>query len=69
MGPAEVKLEQAIHSHPKTPDELTDDMGSLKDSADIPDRWKHFDMPDKTLPAQVRVKVDRLGRALGSGSY
>jgi len=69
MGPAHVKLGQAIHSHPSTPADIQADMGRLKDSADVPARWDLFSQIETTLPDELRGRVQRVDKVLGAASY
>lgn len=69
MGPAEMKLGQAMHSHPKTPDELREGMTRLKSSADVPYRWDLFDLLTEILPERISSNIVRTKQILGAASY
>jgi len=69
LGPAETKLGQVIHSHPKTPKEIKDGMGRLKSKADPPARWDLLQYYRDSVPAEVRKRVLHVGSLLGSASF
>lgn len=69
LGPAETKLGQIIHSHPKTPDDIRRDMQRLKMQADEPLRWDLMELYQKNVPQEVRHQVGRIKNVLGSASY
>ncbi len=69
MGPAEIKLGQAIASHPNTPTNIQSELQGLKSTADIPARWTLYDwIKAKNIP-QALWKDKYLGDVLGSASY
>ncbi|MES2729494.1 MAG: M48 family metalloprotease [Pseudomonadota bacterium] len=69
MGPAEIKLGQAIASHPNTPTHIQSELQGLKSTADIPARWTLYDwIKAKNIP-QALWKDKYLGDVLGSASY
>jgi hypothetical protein len=69
MGPAYVKLAQAIHSHPATPENIKVDLHHIKARANPPYRWDLWLLIDNVLPDQERLKIKRIGKLLGSASY
>jgi len=69
MGPAEIKLGQAISSHPNTPDSIRTELQDLKNQADMPARWSIYDwIKAEKIPAGI-WKNKYLGPVLGSASY
>ncbi|MBY0372010.1 M48 family metalloprotease [bacterium] len=69
MGPAEVKLGQAIHSYPDAPEDLRSGMGRLKSDTGIPTREEMIELYRKRVPESEREKVKHIGRILGAASY
>lgn len=69
MGPAYVKLAQAIHSHPDTPDDIKQDLSHIKGRANPPHRWQLWRHLGSTLPEAVFNDIHHLGKLLGSASY
>jgi hypothetical protein len=69
LGPAETKLGQVIHSHPRTPMEIKSGMGKLKSKASPPYRWDLFENYRQCVPLNVRQQVVHLGKLLGSASF
>lgn len=69
MGPAEIKLGQAIASHPNTPEGIKKELQNLKNMADIPPRWVLFEwIRTENIPEEL-WKNTYLGEILGSASY
>jgi hypothetical protein len=69
MGPAEIKLGQAIASHPDTPNNIRVELQELKNSADMPARWTLYDwIKAENIPEKL-WKGEYLGVVLGSASY
>ncbi len=69
MGPAEIKLGQAIASHPDTPSSIRSELQELKNSADMPARWTLYDwIKNENVPEEL-WKGKHLGKVLGSASY
>lgn len=69
MGPAEIKLGQAIASHPHTPQSIRDELQELKNAADKPARWTLYDwIKNENIPEEL-WKNKHLGAILGSASY
>lgn len=69
MGPAEIKLGQAIASHPDTPESIKVELQKLKSSADIPARWTLYDwIRTENIPEEL-WKDQYLGEIQGSASY
>jgi len=69
MGPAYVKLAQAIHSHPSTPEKIRQDLDHVKGRANPPHRWQLWRMVIDVLPNEDKNKILKLGSLLGSASY
>lgn len=65
-GPAGVKIAQAIHSHPATPEWLRRDMEGSKKSADLPFRWTVHDLIEKN---GLESNITHVGPVLGAGAY
>jgi hypothetical protein len=69
MGPAEIKLGQAIASHPNTPQSIRQELQHLKNAADMPARWTLYDcIKAENIPEKF-WKDKYLGQILGSASY
>lgn len=69
MGPAEIKLGQAIASHSDTPEDIKVELQELKDAADKPARWELYEwMRTENIP-EAFWKDQYLGDILGSASY
>jgi hypothetical protein len=68
LGPAEIKLGQAIHSHPDTPEDIREGVERLKAHAAPPERWELLEWI-KGIPESERKQYKRIGTILGSGSY
>ncbi|MFN3826783.1 MAG: M48 family metalloprotease [Micavibrio sp.] len=69
MGPAEIKLGQAIASHPDTPENIKVELQHLKNAADIPARWTLYDwIKAENIPEKF-WKEEHLGEIKGSASY
>jgi hypothetical protein len=66
LGPAGVKMAQAIQSHPATPKDIRKDLEETKFNASPPFRWTIFSMLDKL---GLGDKIARVGKILGAGSY
>lgn len=69
LGPAGVKLAQAIHSHPDTPDSIRSGMHDVKGRADLPFRWDIFSRINDVLPPEEKSAIARVGKLLGGGSF
>ncbi len=69
MGPAYVKLAQAIHSHPNTPENIRKDLEHVKGRANPPYRWQLWRMIVDVLPEAAVQKIHRVRKLLGSASY
>ncbi len=69
MGPAEIKLGQAVHSNTGTPDEMRQGMGKLKGNAAPPALWEVDDWIEQFVPEELTHQIKRRGKVLGSGSY
>lgn len=57
MGPAYVKLAQAIHSHPSTPEHLRRDLDHVKGHANPPYRWNVWRLLTDVLPDNVLASI------------
>jgi hypothetical protein len=69
MGPAEIKLGQAISSHPNTPPKIKKELKKLKSTADMPARWTVYDwIRAENIPEELWKDV-HLGDIMGSASY
>lgn len=69
MGPAEIKVGQAVASHPLTPDSIRVELQQLKNQADVPARWTLYEwIRDAKIPESL-WKGQHLGEVRGSASY
>jgi len=69
MGPAEIKLGQAISSHPDTPKKIKTELQKLKSAANIPARWTLYDwIKAENIPEEF-WKKEHLGEIIASASY
>jgi len=69
MGPAYIKLAQALHSHPDTPADVKADLSHLKGRANPPPRWELWDLLQRVLSVDLRKQIKHVGPLLGSASY
>ena len=69
LGPAYVKLAQAIHSHPDTPEQLKSDLSHVKGMANPPYRWDLMCWIETVVPRTLRERIVHVGDLLGSASY
>lgn len=69
MGPAYIKLAQAIQSHPLTPQHIKNDLAHVKSQANPPHRWDLFRLMTTVVPEKIREKIKHVGKLLGSASY
>ncbi|QMT60828.1 ABC transporter [Legionella sp. PC997] len=69
MGPAYVKLAQAVHSHPNTPEHIRRDLDHLKGRANPPHRWQLWRLLREVVSREDRKMIKRVGALLGSASY
>lgn len=69
LGPAYIKLAQAIHSHPQTPEHIRRDLEHVKGRANPPYRWTLWRMINEVLPPEDLGKIKRVKKLLGSASY
>ncbi|WP_131783702.1 hypothetical protein [Legionella gresilensis] len=69
MGPAYVKLAQAIHSHPQTTNEIRADLEHVKGRANPPHRWSLCRQMAEILPPGELANIKHIGKLLGSASY
>lgn len=66
IGPAGIKLGQALGSSPDVPPDVRGVMQKMKNHADQPARWDLFDMIDASVPPEHQGTI---GKVIGSGSY
>ena len=69
MGPAWVKFGQLLSYVPELPSEIREDLGKLKDKADIPARWDLFNSIKNTLPNELLKNIISVDEILGAGSF
>lgn len=69
LGPAYVKLAQAIQSHENTPKDIRDDLSHVKGRANPPYRWDLWQLIDRVLSEEAKNRIKHLGPVLGSASY
>lgn len=69
MGPAYVKLVQAIHSHPDTSDAIRADLAHIKGKANPPHRWSLLRQFAEVVQPEDRARIKHVGPLLGSASY
>lgn len=69
MGPGENKCVQAAHSHPNTKEDIRKDLKQSKIHASEPTRWELMKMIEREVPTDVRDRIFRVGRILGSASF
>ncbi|MFA6301539.1 MAG: ABC transporter [Legionella sp.] len=69
MGPAYVKLAQAIHSHPNTPEKLRKDLDHVKGRANPPYRWQLWRLLHEVVSPSHKKDIKFIGSLLGSASY
>ncbi|WP_131783991.1 hypothetical protein [Legionella gresilensis] len=69
MGPAYIKLAQAIHSHPNTPESIRYDLAHVKGHANPPLRWDLWRLIEEVLPDELVKQIKYVGKLLGSASY
>ncbi|MDD3028961.1 MAG: hypothetical protein PHS57_01580 [Alphaproteobacteria bacterium] len=69
MGPAYVKLGQAINSHPQCPPDWKKATQGLKSSAKTAPRWEIIRRLNTLLPNSVKKRIAFFGPILGSASF
>lgn len=69
LGPAYIKLGQAIHSYPRTPADIRQDLSGLKGMAAVPPRWELFEMIASRMDPQTRAELARVGTIRGAASF
>lgn len=69
MGPAEIKLGQAVASHPNTPDSIRKPLQDLKNQASMPARWEIYEWIEQENIPEDYWKDKYVGEVLGSASY
>jgi hypothetical protein len=69
LGPAYIKLGQAIHSYPSTPREIREDLAGLKGMAAVPPRWELFEMISERMDPSIRGALARVGKIRGAASF
>jgi hypothetical protein len=68
MGPAYVKLGQAIASHPDTPESIRIPLQKLKSNADLPPLWDIWSHMKNVIPPGTCERIYHLGHAEGWAS-
>jgi predicted unusual protein kinase regulating ubiquinone biosynthesis (AarF/ABC1/UbiB family) len=66
IGPAGIKLGQALGSSPDVPANIREVMQTMKNHADQPTRWELYELLDATVPPEHQGEI---GKVIGSGSY
>ncbi|MFA9288672.1 MAG: hypothetical protein ACEQSA_02230 [Weeksellaceae bacterium] len=76
MGPAGVKLAQAIHSYPQTPLAIRNGMDGVKGEANMPNRNQLFEGMEASIevasddPNKLTLQnIAHVGKILGAGAY
>lgn len=70
LGPAGVKLAQAIHSYPETPETIRQGMSDVKGNINLPKRLSVFERLIKIMGIkEANSKFSYIGSFLGGGSY
>jgi hypothetical protein len=69
LGPAYIKFGQAIHSYPNTPEDIKNELASLKNNAAPLMRWDLFRRIESAVPQSYLAQIDRYGSVLGSASF
>ncbi|WP_454783355.1 AarF/UbiB family protein [Legionella sp. WA2022007384] len=69
MGPAYIKLAQAVHSHPRTPEHIRRDLDHVKGRANPPPRWQLWRLIREVVSHEDQSDISRIGALLGSASY
>ena len=69
LGPAYVKLAQAVHSHPDTSEDIKLDLAHVKGRANPPYRWHLWQLINQVVPKAERDTIAQVGALLGSASY
>lgn len=69
LGPAHIKLGQAIHSYPSTPRDIREDLAGLKGMAAVPPRWELFEMISERMDPSTRGELARVGKIRGAASF
>ena len=69
LGPAYIKLGQALHSSTLTPQSIRDDLSELKSRASKVSRWALFERIDDVVPDDKRSDIGYVGEILGSASF
>lgn len=69
LGPAYVKMAQAIHSYPHTPESIRNDLSHMKSMASPPKRYELLWLIKKVVPADWYDQISHVGSLLGSASY
>lgn len=69
LGPAYIKIGQALHSHPDTPADIKADLAHTKGHANPPYRWDLLSLIKRVLPREELGGIVHIGELLGSASY
>ena len=69
LGPAYIKLGQAGHSLPSTPEDIKEPLGRLKGRALPLKRWEVIERIDAATPPEILSRIKRIGPTRGSASF
>jgi hypothetical protein len=69
LGPAYVKLGQAINSHSECPPDWQQATNGLKSAAKTDPRWTLIEQIEERLPETLRQNITNFGPVLGSASF
>lgn len=69
LGPAYIKLGQAIHSWERTPADIKEDLADLKGMTAEPDRATLHEMIDDVVPEETRTLIGHAGDIVGAASF
>lgn len=69
LGPAYIKLGQAIHSYPSTPADIKEDIVDLKGMTEVPVWWDLYEMIDDVVPEEKRARINHLKKVVGAASF
>lgn len=69
LGPAYVKLGQAIYAYPNTPEELKSDLEGLTTLTNEPLRWEFWELFDETVPKAEQKRIRWIGKIVGAASF
>lgn len=69
MGPAYIKLAQAIHSHPATSQSLKDELKHLKCNSELPKRWLLWRQIMAIISDEHKYLIESVDDFLGAASF